>query len=165
MLDYNSMSNISFSKKNEKQPNLPAFPTIKTNRFSLGIGAYYYFIDNVAGGLNIDISSQKTSYVASSDKYSRFTIQPTIMANAPVESALHNLFILAGYGFGKDNYSGSKSNLTSISLRAGYNIFLTKNISLTPKAGYQQDKEKRLTGSTGYISKNSGFAAELGIRA
>ncbi len=166
MLEYNSMSNLSFSKKDEKQSNI-VFVPVKTNRFSLGLGGYYYFIDNVAGGLNIDISSSRKKVGNSDDsKYSSFTIQPTIMANAPVESALHNLFILAGYGFGKDNYNGSKSTLTNISVRAGYNLFLTKNISLTPKLGYQQDKEKRINGSNnGTIYKNSGFAAELGIRA
>ena len=166
MLDYNSMSNIGFSKRTDQQPGSLTPPT-KTNLYSLGIGGYYYFIDNVAGGLNIDISGKKSSSGRSySVKDNRFTIQPTIMANAPVESALHNLFILAGYGFGKDNYNGSKSNLTNISVRAGYNLFLTKNISLTPKLGYQQDKEKRINGSNnGTIYKNSGFAAELGIRA
>lgn len=166
MLDYNSMSNISFSKRTDQQPGSLTPPT-KTNLYSLGIGGYYYFIDNVAGGLNIDISGTRKKVGNSDDsKNSSFTIQPTIMANVPVESALHNLFILAGYGFGKDNYNGSKSNLTNISVRAGYNFFLTKNISLTPKLGYQQNREKRINGgSNGLVYKNSGLAAELGIRA
>ncbi len=164
MLDINSLSNLSFSKKNEMQGNVK-FAPVKTNRFSLGAGAYYYFMDNVAGGLNIDISSTKTDNVASVSKDKSWELQPVIMANVPVETALRNLFIQAGYGFGKSNYSNLKKKISEVSIRAGYNFFITKNISITPKIGYNKYKQVTANGSSvGSISQSKGLATELGIR-
>ena len=164
-LEYNSMSNFNSSKRNEKV-GTTIYGAVKTTSFSFGAGYHYYFIDNIAGGLNIDISSTKTDNLGSSpSKDKQWTIQPTVMANVPVDNALHNLFLQAGYGFGNSNFSGLKKKLTNISVRTGYNFFFGKGLSITPKIGYERDKTVGTNGSSvGVTDIRSGFAAELGIR-
>lgn len=162
-IEYSTMGSYSFSKRKEFQGTV-RFGDVKTNMTSIGLGYHYYFLDYLAGGLNLSYYSKKTDN-GSAIKENSFKIEPTVTIHPPVETPLRQLFLQAGYGFAKGKYGGTKQDDSDIKLRLGYNLFVAKNISFTPKIGYQRDKSTHHSpgGDREYI--DSGLAIELGVRA
>ncbi|MFT3933123.1 MAG: outer membrane beta-barrel protein [Chitinophagaceae bacterium] len=162
-IEYNTSASYGFSTRKEYQGNI-RFGDVKRNNTTIGLGYHYYFLDFLAGGLNISYT-RTSSNNGSPDIRKTFTVQPTVTANLPVETSLKNLFLQAGYELLKANNTGTKEDGHSIYLRLGYNLFLAKNISLTPKIGYQNNKSTHHTSGSDVPYNDNGLAAELGIRA
>ncbi|MEI9946135.1 MAG: outer membrane beta-barrel protein [Chitinophagaceae bacterium] len=167
-LEFTTTGSLSFNKRQQYQNGSSAtFGKQKNNTTNLAFGYHYYFMDNLAAGLNFSVNSRKSGYIGApsspSDKTSTLMITPVITAQAPLEGAGRNLFLQASYGFGV--YKAPKKNLTDLSVKAGYNLFLAKYLTLTPKIGYEHAKGTVPQGVSGISYVNSGLVVELGVRS
>lgn len=163
-LEFNTIGGISSNTRQQYQVGSTVrIAPQKITSVNLGIGYNYYVIDNIAVGLNFSVSSTKTGYKgAGSSTNSTLMITPVVTAHAPVEGAAHNLFLQASYGFG--TYKAPKKNLRDLSVKAGYNIFLNRFLTLTPKIGYERASANVPQGVSGIPYTNKGVVAEMGVR-
>ena len=165
-LEYSTSSGFYSTTRHERQGDIQ-FGDVKNSGKQIGIGIGTYFMDNLAGLLELGLGSTKMGNVQSTYKTSNFNIHPTISAHAPVDGPLNNLFLQAGYNYTHTNLGGTATqNKALLGLRAGYNFFFTRSLALTPKVGYETGRETLKAGrNDNRVSKVSGPAAELGIRA
>ena len=161
-LEFNTMGNFTIDKIDQIQGGR-LIVHYKTTSGSLSAGYHYYFMNNLAAGINLKFGTS-TRDNGSTQKSNNFSLQPVITANAPLQGSLQNLFLQAAYSFGNNNITGLKSNVNDVTIMAGYNYFITKNVSLTPKAGWQQLTTKSHFSSGISTLKESGFTAEMGAR-
>jgi hypothetical protein len=162
-IEYNTDFSIGNSTRKESQGETQ-FADVKNNNFGINAGYHYYFLDYLAGGLNISFTKTGRDNSSSVDKRRIFRIQPAVTVHAPVEGGLRDLFLQVAYGFEHVKNTGSKENNKYFSTRIGYNLFLTQNISLSPKVGYESDKYVHHTAGGDYKSNDKGLATELGLR-
>jgi hypothetical protein len=161
-------ASLGFNKRQQYQNGSSAtFAPTKTNSYNFSVGYNYYFINYLAGGINFIVNGSNLKSPGSTDfKRSFVLIQPNIVAHVPVKGPLQNLYLQAGYGFGQDSEGGLKRSTSQISARLGYNLFVSDNIAITPRIGYQHNKfvVKNEGSRKGEIAIESGLAAEIGIR-
>lgn len=166
-IDYNSQFDWHSTKRNENQGTIMFAPrTYKTLFFHAGYGMYV--LDNIAAGLDIELSNKKTITPGSSDDVRKYvSLKPSVMAQVPVKGPLNHLFGQVSYEFSKGSQSGSvKTKESNLDLRAGYHFFIADNLALTPRIGYTIDKYTSTYVTSGNIvSKNKGLAGELMLRA
>ena len=165
-LEYSTNSGFYSTTRHERQSTVQ-FADVKSSGKQIGLGFGTYFMDNLAGLLELGVGGTKIGNGQSAYKTSNFNIHPTIMGHVPVEGPLNNLLLQAGYNYTHTKLTGNTiQNKAFLGLRAGYNFFFTKNLALTPKIGYETGRETLIAGRNDKrISKVSGPAAELGIRA
>ena len=162
-IEFATGAGYSKSTRKEYQGTI-RFGDVKKNSQNLSIGYHRYFLDYLAGGLNLNYR-RSSSFNGSPDVSKYFSIQPTVTVHPPVAGPLHNAFLQVGYGFEKGNYNGSKEDNSFLMTRLGYNLFLTKNISLSPKIGYQRNRDNHHSSGGDRISTEKGIQSEIGIGA
>ena len=82
----------------------------------------------------------------------------------PVEGPLNHLFGEVSYEFTWGNEGGgAKTKESNLYLRAGYHLFMTKNLALTPRIGYTMEKYDPGGGLN--VVKSKGLAGEIVIRS
>lgn len=161
-LEFNTGAGLSSSTRKESQGSI-AFAPVKRKSNSITLGYNVFVLDNLAVGLTLGWASSNVENPGSAPaKISSFLFQPMITGHVPVNGPLHNLFAQIGYGWESAKVFGNKEKRTYFPLRIGYNFFLGKNISLTPKFGYERDKSDHTT--AGGVYTNSGIVGEIGVR-
>lgn len=166
-LEYSTTSGFYSAKHHETQGDI-LFADRKTSGKQIGLGFGTYFFDNLGGLLELGLGSSKSGTGQGAQKTSTVNIHPSISAQLPVDGLLNNFFLQAGYNYTHIKETGNNiTNRGYLGLRAGYNLFFTRSLALTPKLGYELGKQtSKSTGGGGdRISKYRGPAAELGIRA
>jgi len=166
-IDYNSQFDLHSTKRNEKLGTILFAPrTYNTRFFHLGYGLYV--MDNVAAGLNIELSHRKDKTPGSPDDIRKYvSLQPSVIAQVPVKGPLNNLFGQVSYEFSRGSQSGSvKTKESNIDLRLGYHLFVARNLALTPRIGYSMEKYTSVYVTSGdIVAKSKGLAGELMLRA
>lgn len=165
-VDYSSRFEWNATTRSENQGEIHFVPRKFNNRF-LRAGYGLYLLDNVAAGLNLELSHNREKNTGSLDDVSNtISVQPTIMAQVPVEGALNHLFAQVSYEISAGKESGQvKTKEATVDFRVGYNLFIAKNLALTPRVGYTIDKNTRKYVSGDVKSTSKGLAGELMLRA
>lgn len=127
----------------------------------------YFFIDNLAGGLSLEISSSTEKPEGSNDKFTAtaFAVSPFVRYYIKP-----GIFVQGEYGFGSVSEkatSGNSSNeetrpLSRWSLGAGYALFLNDHVAVEPFVGYQSLGVK--DSDVDVRSVNAGLFINLGIQ-
>lgn len=129
----------------------------------------YFFIDNLAAGISLNLVSAHNSTDPASGNSSTgmlFTLGPLIRYYF-YSAAMVKLFVHADAGWGNDkfSYSNATQNLSvPISIyegKAGAAFFLNPNVALEFTAGYQSLTEKYEFG--GYTSKTTVGSVNIGL--
>ncbi|HLX90851.1 MAG TPA: hypothetical protein VKR32_04175 [Puia sp.] len=131
------------------------------NHFDLSGTGAFYFANNFAAGVRLDLGSKTMSYSGGSDKNTVFSYElgPVVQYNLPLPGALRNFYVEANYHFGESKTtatSGANSSTVKISQNGyefglGYNAWITRNIALTPHFEWSRDNQKDTeSGITGY---------------
>jgi outer membrane protein len=139
----------------------------KTTSFSLSPRLGYFFIDNLAGGLELDMSTSSTKDDGSNDKdtYSSLTFSPFVRYYLQP-----GIFFQGQYGIGPGS-SKSENGSTTIktkytnsnwSLGVGYAHFLAGNVAIEPFIGY--GAESRKAKSSDIRNVNSGLFINIGFQ-
>jgi hypothetical protein len=165
-IDYNSRFEWRGTTRNESQGNAVFVPR-KLNTRILHAGYGLYVVDNIAAGLNLEINHIKNTMPGSSADVRNFiSLQPSVLAQVPVEGPLNHLFGQVSYEFRKGKESGQvKTSQSNLDLRVGYHLFMSKNLALTPRIGYSMLSDRRKYVSSDITRKSKGLAGELVLRA
>ena len=140
---------------------------------ALEIEYYRYVFDNLAVGAEFRVRGSGEKDKETDYKQNDFSwmLTPTIQANLPVNGLLNNTFGFVGYGFGgsKDKTTGTnnqttetKYNTSELSIGAGYNLFMAKNLALVPRINYSMYTRKEA--DTDAKDKRSGIEAGFSMR-
>lgn len=160
-VEFESQGNFGFSKRIEYQGTV-RFADVKTKSGSFGLGYHYYFLDYLAAGINIALSYTNRNN-GSPDVDKVYSIEPSVTAHLPTDSKARNLFLQLGYRFEHENSNGTKINTGYFASRIGYNVFLNRFISFSPKIGYDLNHSTH-SNSNGVKFKTSGLAVDFGFR-
>lgn len=137
----------------------------KTTSFNLSPDAGYFFINNFAGGLKAVISSSKTEYSSAESKTSGYEVAPFVRYYFLPASQKVNLFADASFGFGQNKYDNglteSKSNFTSLGVKAGPAIFITPATALEIALGYNSTKVKNVDNRENQFGITFGFQIHI----
>lgn len=112
----------------------------KSTSFSFAPNIGYFFVNNFAGGLRIQIDTYKedgdddTYVVTNFAPFLRYYFIPSSKAQNV------NVFADAAYGFGSEGSGDSKSNMNGYSFMAGPAIFLNPHTALEFTLGYSSTK-------------------------
>jgi hypothetical protein len=162
-IDYNSRFE-SYKTKKLTSPVGGSGVSGDINHITFLHGGYgLYFMDNIAGILNVEFRNRRGERSGSDDVRKYVTLQPGIVAQLPVEGPLNHLFGEVSYEFGRGNEGGTKTKESNLYLRAGYHFFMTQNLALTPRIGYTMEKYD--PGGALYVTKSKGLAGEIVIRS
>ncbi|MEJ8844619.1 outer membrane beta-barrel protein [Lacibacter sp. H375] len=112
----------------------------KSTSFSFAPNIGYFFVNNFAGGLRIQIDSYKED--GEDDAYVITSFAPFVryyFIPASKEQKV-NVFADAAYGFGSEGSGDNKSNVNGYSFMAGPAIFLNPHTALEFTLGYSSMK-------------------------
>ena len=133
----------------------------KITNFSLAPNVGFFFIDNLAGGLRVEVSSSKEEFIETY-KTSGFTIAPFVRYYFLPKTQKVNVFADASYGFGSFK-SGDEPSVSANGFagKAGAAIFLTPATALEIGLGYKTLKYKGAPESTNTFGAQVGFQIHL----
>lgn len=138
---------------------------IKTTTVAFNPNVGYFFIDNLAGGLRVEIGSTKVKFDDFEATSTSTSVSPFIRYYFLPLSDNIKLFGDASYGFGstKDESDGDeeKTDYSGFTISAGPAIFLTENTALEIKAFYNSIKIKDIDGRTNMFGLGVGFQIHL----
>lgn len=159
---------ISFAANTNKTKTNSATNTDgKTTTLGFNPKAGYFFIDNLAAGLGMDISSSsfKSEGSGNKDVQSSFSLSPFVRYY--IEPGI---FFQGTFGAGSGKFEDQTGNvtvttkyaLTNWSLGAGYAYFIKNNVAIEPFVGYGSTifKEK----STEVKDISSGLFINIGLQ-
>jgi hypothetical protein len=138
----------------------------KTTTFQFSPNAGYFFINNLAGGLRLNINSQKEKFNDDEETATTTSIAPFVRYYFLPAAQKVNVFADASYSFGSVKYddgtNDEKVNVNGFSVSAGPAIFLTPNTALELTLGYNSSKIEDADESTGTFLFGVGFQIHLG---
>ncbi|NVO20396.1 MAG: hypothetical protein HXX13_11885 [Bacteroidetes bacterium] len=134
---------------------------------------YHYILNDIAVGAGISFDNYSHNAKDNSTKYhyNYINFSPQVLANIPVEGALHNTFgfLEAGVGASSDKYESQggssttyKYSLSDVTFGLGYNMFFARNFSLSPFIEYRWNTSKDK--SSKIKTQANGFEAGFNIR-
>jgi hypothetical protein len=133
-------------------------------QFQLSPNAGYFFINQLAGGLRLNLNSSRYEALAT-QKSTHFTIAPFVRYYFLPATQKINVFADAGYGFGEvKTTSGSSEqsyNINGFAGKAGIAIFLTPAAALEFSIGFDSDKEEFASKRYNTVSTGFGFQIHL----
>ena len=146
--------NASFSAQKEGD--------YKSTTIGLAPNAGYFFINNLAGGLRIDLTSTNSDFSLTESKSSEFSIAPFVRYYFLPSTQKLNLFADASFGFGQyKSESGtvkSESNFNQVGIMAGPAVFLTPATALEFALGFTSSKYE------GAEDRESVFGFKIGFQ-
>ncbi|AXY74945.1 hypothetical protein D3H65_13520 [Paraflavitalea soli] len=107
---------------------------VKATQFTFSPNAGYFFIDKLAGGLRVDLTSLKYK---GEDASSEFLISPFVRYYFLEAAQKVNVFADASYGFGSVKDGGESASQNGFAISAGPAIFLTPNTALELAVQYR----------------------------
>ena len=116
----------------------------------------YFVIDNLALGLFISSESSKLELEGESDSESSLMTYGVMARYYFGESGL---FGEVSYGIGTQDDGGDDTDISGLTIGAGYALFLSDNISINPSLGYSSMKSE----SGGVEMKMGGLGGFVGI--
>ena len=136
-----------------------------TVQFSPNVG--YFFINNLAGGLRLNVSSEKNKFNDYETTETGTSIAPFVRYYFLPAAQKVNVFADASYSFGSMKYKeegeeDQKANVNGFTISAGPAIFLTPNTALELTLGYNSSKIEDAEESTGTFLFGVGFQIHLG---
>jgi hypothetical protein len=135
----------------------------KTNTIEFSPNAGYFFVNNFAGGLRVNIQSVKEEVGDLDDKYSTTTVAPFVRYYFLPATQKVNVFADASYGFGSMKSDGSDSrSVSGFGIMAGPAIFLSPNTALEVTLGYNSMKMEDADDRTNTFQFGVGFQIHLG---
>ncbi|HTR28727.1 MAG TPA: outer membrane beta-barrel protein [Puia sp.] len=165
---------LAFSSSTQKEADAPG-SSAKATAFALSPSVGYFFINNLAAGASLNITS---AYSANSNSGSTSSSTVTLFSAGPFVRYYFNtsqhvkLFLHGDASWGSEkvtlNYSGADESssvpITTFEGKAGAAFFLSPGVALEFTAGYQSTTEKdsgiKLT--TGSVVVGLGFQIYLG---
>ncbi len=159
---------VSFASSTNKTKTDNATTTnSKTTSFDFGPRAGYFFIDNLAAGLGLDLSTSSTKQEGSGDKdaSTTFLISPFVRYYLQP-----GIFFQGQYGIGPETEKSTNASTTvttkytgsSWSLGAGYAYFLNSNVAVEPFIGYGARSRKLKDSDVKGV--NSGLFINIGFQ-
>ena len=137
----------------------------KTTTVGFAPNAGYFFINNFAGGLRVNVASTKETFNSTDATSSELSLAPFVRYYFLPASQKVNIFADASFGFGQNKYkSGSideKTNFTSYGIKAGPAIFITPATALEINLGYNSSKVKDATDRSNNFGVNFGFQIHI----
>jgi len=134
----------------------------KITSFNLSPDAGYFFVNNFAGGLRINVSSVKYT---GDEKNSSFAIAPFVRYYFLPSTQKVNVFADASFGFGQNKYDNgtteSKSNFTDLGIKAGPAIFITPATALEIALGFNSTKVKNIDDRENQFGVSIGFQIHI----
>ncbi|MBX2921954.1 MAG: porin family protein [Chitinophagaceae bacterium] len=145
--------------------------SVKSTKLTVSPNAGYFFMDKLAGGLNLVFDHGRTKLsIDQKTSGTSYGISPFVRYYVLPASNKINLFAQASYGWGRgtmsSNYSEGKYkvNTNYFSFSAGPAFFINRNVAIELTAGYTQtDLKSKYDGSTS-TSKNKNFQAGVGFQ-
>ena len=135
----------------------------KTSTFEFAPNAGYFFIDNFAGGVRVNVQSTKVEFEGDDGKASSTMIAPFVRYYFLPASQKVNIFADASYGFGSGKEEGDESqSVSGYSIAAGPAIFLSPNTALEITLGYNSLKYEGIDERNGTFQFGVGFQIHLG---
>lgn len=134
--------------------------------FTLSPDFGYFVIDNLAVGAELSVGLSKWNAKTANGTDNSTTsvqFQPFVRYYLPIP-----IFFQGKVGLGTsktsydENFADYKYNTTSLSLSAGYAIFLTDNVALEPELGYRTTRYKGSDSNTKNI--DSGIFLRIGFQ-
>jgi hypothetical protein len=136
---------------------------LKTSTVEFSPNAGYFFIDNFAGGLRLDIQSVKQKMGSMDQKASSTSIAPFVRYYFLPASQKVNVFADASYGFGSMKADeGERVSISGYSIMAGPAIFLSPNTAFEVTVGYGSTKVEDDDERTNTFQFGLGFQIHLG---
>jgi len=139
---------LSFaSTTNKTKGNNATVTNYKLTTFGLSPKVGYFFIDNLAAGLSLNLSAGTQKDEGSSDKYSSTSVSIGPFVRYYLQPGVFFQGQFGGGSIKRKNEVGNtttttKYGLTNWSIGAGYAYFLNKNVALEPFIGYGANIEK-----------------------
>jgi opacity protein-like surface antigen len=171
-INFQSMGNIRFGNIKSQTNNLPAVSEYDFSSLRVGFNYRYYFVDNLALGAKLNVSTrtqedQNSSYKTTNSSWS---FSPRVTYNLPFENIGNNWFVEAGVGFGsnKNKYNNGtvsseiKFNNFSFGAWTGYNFWFNDRLAFTPQFGYKSETSENK--DTDVKTKTRSLAIETGIQ-
>lgn len=121
--------------------------------------AGYFFINNFAGGLRLNVASEKES---GSDASTLFTAAPFVRYYFLPSAQKVNIFADAQYGFGSGKQGGESASINEYQIAAGPAVFLSPNTALEFTVFYESMGGKYFEG-LGSDRQNS-FGVNIGFQ-
>ncbi len=139
----------------------------KTTTFEFAPNAGYFFINNFAGGLRVNVQSVKEELDGGQDgKSSSTMVAPFVRYYFLPAAQKVNVFADASYGFGSMKSDGSSSrSISGFSVMAGPAIFLSPNTALEITLGYNSTKMENVDDRQNTLQFGAGFQIHLGKSA
>jgi hypothetical protein len=133
----------------------------KSTSFTFSPNLGYFFINNFAGGLRVQIETEKED--GEDDAYVTTSIAPFLryyFIPASKEQKV-NVFADVAYGFGSAGSGDTKLNMNGYSLMAGPAIFLNQHTALEITLGYSSNKFEDIDDRLNTFKINVGFQIHI----
>lgn len=133
----------------------------KGTSFSFSPNIGYFFINNFAGGLRVQIETEKEE--GDEDAYVTTSIAPFLryyFIPAATDQKV-NIFLDAAYGFGSAGSGDTKLNINGYSFMAGPAFFLNPHTALEVTLGYSSMKYEDISDRMNTFKINVGFQIHL----
>jgi Outer membrane protein beta-barrel domain len=155
---------MSFNSSNEHD-NISTAPDYKSSVFQIAPDFGYFFINNLAGGLDIQYSSIHSSESVNSSTSSSFSAGPFARYYFNLSNTA-KIFVHGNIAWGSQKYSADApaSSVMSYGFKAGPAFFLSPHVALEIAAGYQSMKttDTYIGNTTTGFTINAGFQVHLG---
>lgn len=149
--------NVSFATSKQAD----ADDDFRTTSFNVSPNAGYFFIDQLAGGLRVNLNTFKTK--AAEDATTTFVVAPFARYYFLPAAEKINVFADASYGFGSTG-TVNKVSINQFSIMAGPAIFLTPNTALEFALGYTSQGGERWENLAGDVKRNNTIGVNVGFQ-
>jgi len=160
--------NVGFSThKYKSKSSNTTVTTGKSTSFNFSPKVGYFFINNLAAGLGVDLSSSTYKSEGSDEKdtYTGFGITPFVRYYLKP-----GIYFQGDFGVGPYKHKNVDGNVTTTSkytssrwsLGAGYAYFLNSNVAIEPFIGYQSTTDNY--SSPDYKNLDSGLFINIGLQ-
>ena len=135
----------------------------KTTQISFAPNAGYFFINNFAGGLRVEVESEKEKFGSLDATSTASMISPFVRYYFLPASQKVNVFADASYGFGSmKGEEGPSTSINGFNIMAGPAVFLSPNTALEVTLGYNSTKIEGAEDRTNTFGFGVGFQIHLG---
>lgn len=149
--------NVSFATTKQAD----ADDDFRTTSFDVSPNAGYFFINQLAGGLRVNLNLTKTK--VAEDATTSFIVAPFARYYFLPAAEKINVFADASYGFGSTG-TAKKVSVNEFSIMAGPAVFLTPNTALEFAVGYRSQGGERWEDLTGHVHRNNTIGVNVGFQ-
>ncbi|HEX2609314.1 MAG TPA: outer membrane beta-barrel protein [Flavisolibacter sp.] len=136
----------------------------KTSSFELNPNVGYFVWDKLAGGLRVNLQTEKTTFQVDPDvKQNTLLIAPFVRYYFLPADQKVNLLVDGSYGFGSTKFGSSPAaSVNGYEIRGGVPFFLNPHTALEFTVGYASYKTEGLADRNNTVNVGVGFQIHLG---